>query len=218
MKKTLIFLYILIKGCSNEVENTNVEGDDSIKECVDYNFISEALNIDSHLVLVNKCYKLPDDYVPDLVRSSLLMSVREIYLEKNALEALERFVYESDYNYLIYSGYRSYDYQEEVYIKNNRDDSVSARPGHSEHQTGLAVDISTEYYGLTSNFGYSTEGKYLMNNIHKYGFILRYPEDKTSVTRYSYEPWHIRYVGIDAATFMFNNDLTLEEYLEYKVV
>lgn len=95
-------------------------------------------------------------------------------------------------------------------------DRYSARPGHSEHQTGLAFDIGEkgkEDLWLTSAFGETAAGKWLANNAYKYGFILRYPKGKEEITGFMYESWHFRYVGDEIALETFNSDVTLEEYL-----
>lgn len=94
-------------------------------------------------------------------------------------------------------------------ITKNVKDGIAARAGHSEHQTGLAFDVGS---GLES-FGNTAAGKWLETNCHKYGFIIRYPKYKELITGYNYEPWHIRYVGIEVATEIMENNLTLEEFL-----
>ena len=90
-----------------------------------------------------------------------------------------------------------------------------AYPGQSEHQTGLAMDVSCQSVGFTleEDFGQTTEGIWLSENAHKFGFIIRYGKDTTNITGYSYEPWHIRYVGKDAAKEIYDLNITLEEYL-----
>ena len=115
----------------------------------------------------------------------------------------------------ISSGFRSYDDQDRIY--NNyasydgyeAADRYSARPGHSEHQTGQAFDLNT----ISESFAYTAEGEWVKENCHKYGFIIRYPEGKEDITGYMYEPWHIRYIGIDKATEVYERGLTLEEFL-----
>ena len=115
----------------------------------------------------------------------------------------------------VTTGYRSYNFQLTLY--NNyvkRDgataaDRYSARAGHSEHQTGLAFDINK----ANSSFAGSPEAVWLAANCYKYGFIIRYPEGKESITGYIYEPWHVRYLGVETATAVFNSGLCLEEYL-----
>ena len=116
----------------------------------------------------------------------------------------------------VVSGFRSYNTQNNLYNNYvNRDgraaaDTYSARPGHSEHQTGLAADINL----VDDSFEYTSEGQWLNNNAYKYGFILRYPKGKTSETGYIYESWHYRYVGVDLATKLYNggNWISLENY------
>ena len=88
-------------------------------------------------------------------------------------------------------------------------DTFSARPGHSEHQTGLAFDVGA----IDDDFANWPSGIWLKENAHKYGFIIRYPKGKQHITGYKYEPWHIRYLGVDLATKVYNSGLTLEEYL-----
>ena len=109
------------------------------------------------------------------------------------------------------SGYRSYSYQQELYIP---EDTYTAMPGHSEHQLGLSIDISNESIGcdLIEEFADSPEGIWLQNNCYKYGFIIRYPKDKEHITGYPYEPWHIRYVGKELAEELTRLNVTMEEY------
>ena len=116
------------------------------------------------------------------------------------------------YNLYIYSGFRSYDRQEEIY-NNAIDKNYVAKQGHSEHQTGLVLDVSTITHGLTDNFQYSMEYQLLKEKCMNYGFIIRYPENKENITGYYFEPWHLRYVGKSAAVYITTNCLTLEEYL-----
>jgi len=118
------------------------------------------------------------------------------------------------------SGYRSYTRQKQIYDRNvatrgkAATDKVSAMPGSSEHQTGLTMDISANSVGcqLSQYFGSTKEGKWVAKNAHNYGYIIRYPEGKSKITGYHYEPWHIRYVGKTLATYLYKNNLTLEEF------
>ncbi len=115
----------------------------------------------------------------------------------------------------ISSGFRSYDYQAGLYQRYvERDgkeaaDRYSARPGYSEHQSGLAFDLNT----ITDDFKDTDEGRWVAENCYKYGFIIRYPADKEDVTGYMYEPWHIRYLGTEIAEDVYSSGLCLEEYL-----
>ncbi|MBE7003626.1 MAG: D-alanyl-D-alanine carboxypeptidase family protein [Ruminococcaceae bacterium] len=121
------------------------------------------------------------------------------------------------------SPYRSYDLQEYLYESyvsahgQDEADTYSARPGWSEHQTGLAVDVAVrgESYG---DFEGTSECEWMKAHAHEYGFILRYGEGVEYLTGYMYEPWHYRYVGVEAATYIYENDLTFEEYYYYYVV
>ena len=136
-----------------------------------------------------------------------------------ALEKMHAAGKKAGYNYYLMSGYRSYDYQANLYnsyVRQDgqaRADTYSARPGHSEHQTGLAADIY-EYATCTGScFGGSRAGLWLRNNAYKYGFILRYDQGMQHIVGYIYEPWHFRYVGTTVATDMHNRGITtLEAY------
>ena len=115
------------------------------------------------------------------------------------------------------SAYRSYTNQETLYNRyvqkdgSIKADTYSARPGHSEHQTGLAVDVHNTVLPYTS-FDKTNEFTWMKENAHKYGFILRYPKDKTNITGYDYEPWHNRYIGVEHATYIYENNITFDEY------
>jgi len=185
-----------------------------------YKDIKEA-NIFGYDFLVNKNYKLNETYIPnDLEKISLEYSCDDKYLRKEAKINFEKMAKKAKlegYNIIAVSTYRSYEYQEKLYNNYVKDkgiyyaDMASARAGHSEHQTGLAIDIadlSLDY----DNFENTKEFTWVKHNAHKYGFILRYPKAKFHITGFKYEPWHYRYVGIDVATYIYINNLTLEEY------
>lgn len=182
-----------------------------------------ALFLGTPLVLVNKCHYLEADYVPpdlalidDYDLPHFDRPGDEIYLKREAMESLKRMFEEAKAEKLslvVYSGYRSYKKQEWLYNEvYKEDDSLSARPGFSEHQTGYAVDISTPSAGLTLHFEKTREFAWLLDNAHRFGFILRFPKDKKWATGYEYEPWHFRYVGSHALEIKRQN-LTLEEYI-----
>ncbi|WP_404446651.1 M15 family metallopeptidase [Microbacterium marinum] len=115
----------------------------------------------------------------------------------------------------IISGFRSYASQAAIYPAKIRQYGYetaqlrSARPGHSEHQTGLAIDVNS----ISQSWGETKAGRWVARNGHRYGFIVRYPKGKTSVTGYAYEPWHLRHVGVSTATHLYKTGLTLDEYL-----
>lgn len=183
-------------------------------------------NLDKgYLILVNKFNKLSDTYVPDnLVKIEAKYGV-SYELESKTYEQY-KLMYEAaskeGLTLYINSPYRSYQTQAGLYQRYaNKDgytaaDTYSARAGYSEHQTGLAFDVTSRTTNFDT-FEYSNEFKWLMKHAHEYGFILRYPKNKTYLTGYVYEPWHYRYVGIEAATKIKNEDITFEEYYEYYV-
>ncbi|MCL1832275.1 MAG: M15 family metallopeptidase [Oscillospiraceae bacterium] len=158
-----------------------------------------------------------DDYELASVYGIVPAATATMQLNPEALESLRKMFWAakaSGYDSLYLSdGYRSYDEQAELY-ENAADKSYVQPPGHSEHQTGLAADIACLNEDM-SKFTQTPQGAWVNDNAHKYGFILRYPADKTEVTGISYEPWHFRYVGVTHATYMYKNNLVLEEYVEY---
>ncbi len=177
--------------------------------------------------IVNKNIALAADFVPDAlvvpqVPFSFAGTHEKSYLNATAAEALEALFDGATKDGIVLaavSGYRSYDRQAQLY--NNyvaRDgqalaDTYSARPGTSEHQLGLAMDVSAPSVGyrLTADLGTTKEGIWLAQNAHHYGFIIRYLKGKESITGYMYEPWHLRYVGETLAHEVYASGLTLEE-------
>lgn len=157
------------------------------------------------MLVVNKSYSLPREYDPGLLP-----------ITEEAFEALSEDAAKEGLDIHIGSDYRSYDFQEKVYnsmvsgYSKEYADAVSARPGHSEHQSGYTIDCNT----IDNNFADTPAGKWLAAHAHEYGFIIRYPKGKESITGYAYESWHIRYVGIEHATKIYEQNLTLEEYLD----
>lgn len=172
-------------------------------------------------ILVNKYIYLPNDYIPNnletintkyALSNKLLVSDARMAFEEMAEDAKK-----NDYTLRVISAYRSYNYQLELYNKYvatdgiEKADTYSARPGFSEHQTGLVIDIDNakiEY----ENFETTEEFKWMQNNAYKYGYILRYPKGKENITGYNYESWHYRYVGKNIAEYLKKNDLTFDEY------
>lgn len=186
-------------------------------------------NTEDILVLVNKKRNLSSDYKPeDLVIPSVRFPFKEIlekkYLRKEAADALEElFIQAEKEDIILYavSGYRSYNTQKMLFDNKERKvgfekaNLLVAYPGQSEHQTGLAMDVSSESvkFTLEENFGQAVEGKWLKDNAHKFGFIIRFQKETTDITGYSYEPWHIRYVGQEIAKDIYEKNITLEEFL-----
>ena len=175
-----------------------------------------------NLVLVNDDYLVPENYEVELwtLKNGEQIDARIYPYLQEMFDAAR----EDDVHMIVADGYRSEEEQQEI-----MDDKVEeykqkvyvdvfaekmaekwvAVPGTSEHQLGIAVDINADIY----NYGWEVYG-WLANHAHEYGFIQRYPEDKTKITGISYEPWHYRYVGVEAATEMYEKNLCLEEYLD----
>ena len=176
--------------------------------------------VDGHLI-VNKTYSLLEDYVPTNPYQAVSTSVGKCNncIDKDVMEAFGAMKSDATsigLSIYIASGYRSYSYQEGLYNRYSavdgmaQADTYSARPGHSEHQTGLCFDLNS----VTDKFATTDEGKWVNDNAYLYGFIIRYPKGKESITGYKYESWHLRYVGVELATKLYNNGnwLTMEEY------
>ena len=180
------------------------------------------------LLLVNKQNRAPAVPVtlvkPDVTptRESVAENIYMRPEAASALEALFEGAAEAGLTLYATSGYRSYSTQKAIFDRKaaERGEQAAnrsvAKPGYSEHQTGLAMDIEGETTlgtGLTEAFGESPEGIWVAEHCHEYGFIIRYPKDKTNITGYIYEPWHIRYVGVEAATEITELGVTFEEYI-----
>lgn len=175
---------------------------------------------DDLLVLVNKYHALPSGIEPNN-----LVNIEGEKMQKVAADALKKLVTDMRNDGIeinLISGYRSEDTQKAIYNRyvtndgQEEADTYSARPNHSEHQLGLAIDVS-DGWDLTEAFENTEQFRWLDKNAHKYGFIMRYPKDKIYMTGYDYEPWHYRYVGIEVATLIKNENITFEEYhVKYK--
>ena len=190
-----------------------------------------------HLLLANKSYHLGEDYVPERLTTltCAVASGRTFQLQEDAAMALYAMMLDMENagitDTYVTSAYRDYNYQLRLwnqYVSNYRSQGLSkeqaeekaakfsARPGTSEHQTGLCLDFTTPSLGGQLNEGFEKTDafKWLEANAHKYGFILRYKKDKVEITGYDYEPWHYRFVGVQAASEMYHSGQCLEEYLE----
>ncbi|MDP4551304.1 D-alanyl-D-alanine carboxypeptidase family protein [Alkalihalobacillus macyae] len=185
-------------------------------------------NPGSIYVVANKERNLPADFVPEnLVEPDVAFYAPEgdpkrLMVEEAAKALEEMFVAaeEEGHELKAVSGYRSYDRQEAIFAYNadrygeEEANQVSAQAGQSEHQTGLTMDISTPSLGssLTEEFGSTPEGQWVAENAHNYGFVVRYLKGKEEITGYQYEPWHVRYVGKEAAQDIHQAGNTLEEF------
>ena len=195
---------------------------------LDYEFYTDSNPADlskGMYSLVNKFYYLDQDYVPDN-----LVDVEKRYARDSAkLQniAYDNFIIMADamkelgMTIKVTTGYRSYSFQSTLYNNYVKADGVvnadtySARPGFSEHQLGYSADVTNENNVSFVQFENTPEYRWLKDNAHKYGFLLRYPKGKEYITGYQFESWHYRYVGVDIATYIYENDLTYEEYYAY---
>ncbi len=190
---------------------------------------SVLINYSLENALINRDHKLPEGYEPpDLVTPKL---PAKSYTDENkkmrltaalALEKLFAAAKEDGYTLYVISGYRPYSLQKSIYDSSvervgvEETEKLIAIPGSSEHQSGLAMDVSceSENFQLEESLGNKPEGIWIAENAHKFGFIVRYPKDKEDITKISYEPWHLRYVGIDMATDIYERKICLEEYYQ----
>ena len=198
----------------------------------DYSYYTQDFDTnieDDYLMLVNKYYHLSEDYTPsDLVS----VSNRYYYGENHQIRSMvyDAFIdmwneaYKEGIYLIINSSYRTYAEQQQVYdsYKDSRGttyaDSIAARPGYSEHQTGLSIDIFSTEYTTTSNFKGSPAHEWLVNRAYQYGFIQRYEEDTEELTGFAEEAWHWRYVGVEVATYLHEHDITFDEYYAYFIL
>ena len=184
-----------------------------------YTNAKESPKQNTNYVLVNKYNYLLEKYIPNNLIKLDEYAKNNLYLNQEAYNAFKKMALDAKINGLsirIISAYRDYNYQNNLYnnyLKNDPQnaDKYSAKPGHSEHQTGLAIDIDN-MSNIYDKFENTKEFLWVKDNCYKYGFILRYPKDKEHITGYIYEPWHYRYVGIEISSYIYENDLTYEEY------
>lgn len=227
MKKSLLLLCIIIlTACNVSTDNESIDRNNSAQQKatksqqrkkVDNNMhkktIKNGITYIDDILIVNKSFALPKSYAPGEI--------------PEAKHAIDQLVAEGNHNGLalvIRSAFRSYEAQTNLYNNyvardgQKKADTYSAKPGHSEHQTGLAFDLGniSGDNDFLESFEDTAEGKWIKTHAHEYGFIIRYPKDKSHITGYQYEPWHLRYVGKETARKIYDSGLTLEEYLGLK--
>ena len=235
MKKIFIALVVIAVGCLGWFVWSSRQNTDTDDQTNNTTFDKSQYSLDepsSLWVIANKQRPLqPTSYAPnDLVAPEVTLrlpaSSEEMLLRTaaaNALEELFAAAKQDGLDLMLASAYRSYSYQEglyNTYVKQQGQstaDTQSARPGYSEHQTGLAADIepASRECEVTTCFADMPEGKWLAEHAYEYGFVIRYPQGKADVTGYIYEPWHLRYVGKELATEVRQQDVpTLEEFFD----
>ena len=183
------------------------------------------------LMIVNKFYTMDKSYEPANMKSISLSYSYGSEGDNQLIDyAYDKFMEmaeeanEAGFHLMVTSSYRNYEDQEEIYnyrktsYGERKADQTAARPGHSEHQSGLVIDMTSKEEAYADEFSVSETYKWLKENAYRYGFIERYPEGKTYLTGYSAESWHWRYVGVKAATTIHEENITFDEYYEYYVL
>lgn len=242
-KKILVLLFVAIVGLagwqvlskhsqnriSSNINATNEPTRKNAQQSSDFDKTKYSTDEPGSLWwVVNKKRPLPDGYVPNNlvvpnVQLRLSASAEQMHLRKDAAKAIEQLFDDakrSGKSLYLASGYRSASYQKQLYesyvIKDGKEkaDRYSARPGTSEHQTGMAADVGRidGKCELEICFGETPEGKWLRENAHRYGFIIRYLQGKEDFTTYQSEPWHLRYVGQDLAIRLKDTGQSMEEF------
>ena len=221
-KEENIDRYLNYKRNNNNLNTTQIITEVNIG--LDHNYYTHdklAEKLNNKLILVNKYNYLPKDYIPEnlekINETYARSGMKLVSYAKDAFEEMAKDASKENLKIIVMSTYRSYDYQSVLYNNyvqtdgKEKADTYSARAGYSEHQTGLAADIYNGKLEYT-NFEETKEFKWMQQNAHKYGFILRYPKDKVKQTGYQYESWHYRYVGTEVATYIYENKISYDEY------
>lgn len=226
--------YFMFKHLKTYVDYYTEDSDQTITHAVamvnvgankdHYTDVKQTDTSKDELILVNKYNQLPKDYAPEDLTD---ISVQYCYGDNEVSnEVYQKYISmynaakEEDLYLIITSAFRDYEFQDQLwnqYAKSQGEewaDSVAARAGHSEHQTGLTLDIVT-YNSNMNDFENTDEFKWLQQHAHEYGFIMRYPKDKEDITGYDYESWHYRYVGVETATKIHELGITYDEYYAY---
>jgi len=233
----------VLRGNSLGTAAITASSDNGVSVSVDVEVVRKPLPSDSDLpalyydipIVANGTTPLDGEYIPENlvnIPSYLKVNKSGMTMTAETLEAYSRMALDAEeatgQALMVISGYRSYAtqkrlYDEDVQYYMNRGYSRARaeelterstnKPGHSEHQLGNSIDIGTTPY-LQYDFLYTAAGKWVTAHAHEYGFILRYPADKTEITTIDYEAWHFRYVGVEHATYIYEHGLCLEEYIQ----
>ena len=216
---TSLLLLAVLVSCGMNWPVKILELAEIIKPTVQASF-AEPNTSPEDILLVNNAHALPEGYAPEQLvnlyeqRRFFQLANSDIYLERATFEAANRMFEQAEKDdingFIITSGYRSAEKQAEVYAQ--QQDGTASKPGYSEHQTGLAFDVTAMRDG--GGFEETPQFAWLIEHCWDYGFILRYPSGKEGLTGIPYEPWHYRYVGVEIAQTIRRNGWTLEEYCE----
>ena len=232
--------YFLEKNLDRYLSYLEEEEDTSFSDVVaivnvhaDSRWYEEEFQVDTslnELMMVNKFYTLDETYTPENLVTIPLTYAYGNEGDNQILDyAYEKFLdmwqaaNDEGYYLMVNSSYRNYEEQQQTYdnLKNTvgerKADEIAARLGHSEHQTGLVVDMTSKNSPYSNEFADSEEYKWLKEHAHEFGFIERYPEGKTYLTGYNPESWHWRYVGVEAATTMYEENITYDEYYAFYI-
>lgn len=203
----------LVNGSSSSCKLTEINIDDAKYKYIPLKNLEHGRNcsFDQSLMLVNKAHPLPDGFKPNLEQYENTDAFINGCATESFIKMRENIGERFSKRLLIMSSYRNSEEQLQIY--NDDTDGTAAKPGCSEHETGLGLDIYIKYYA-GKGFIKSEIGQYVNENCDDFGFVIRYPLGKKSITRFSYEPWHIRYTGLPHSKIIMQNSLTLEEYLE----
>jgi len=212
-----------------QLEGEDPKDGDSAEEPADGTLKKPEIDYDDpYMLLVNKTHPLGENYKPEGLKDiKYFASDRDASTRYMVGDAADQFhllvegAAAEGHEIVMTTAYRSYGFQTILwnnYVAKHGEEEAntfSARPGESEHQSGLCTDVSSPSVGyqLTTEYGESPEGAWLAEHAHEYGFIIRYPKGKEDITGYQYEPWHIRYVGKEAAAYIYQEQITFEEYL-----
>ena len=231
--------YFIYDNFYNYINYYNKNKDKDLRSIVeiintnrDKEYYTETYDTDiskCYLLITNKYYHLNENYIPaNLVSFSTTYAWGDKGSKQVTQDTYDAYMnmwkasHENGYYLMVSSAYRDYNKQVSVYDEYKTKsgekyaDSIAARPGYSEHQTGYALDIFEKGY-TQKTFETSDSYKWLQDNAHKFGFIERYPKDKENITGFTYESWHYRYVGVEAATYIHDNHITFDEYYAYFV-
>lgn len=225
-KNNNIDRYINYKKNNQDLEITQIIKNVNMNlDKIPYEDAIEIEDKDNQLVLVNKYNYLGENFIPknleNINNQYALNNMKLVNYAKEAFEEMAKAAKKENLKIVAMSSYRSYSYQVDLYNKYKKKDGqeaadkYSGRPGFSEHQSGLAVDVYNEKTEYT-NFESTKEFIWMEDHAHEYGFIIRFPKGKENETGYQYESWHYRYVGIEVATYIKNNNISLEEYIATK--